>query len=304
MTSYLLYDAATRSPELRHEIGERVMDPVVFLEHGGKRVVVGSILEQPIFEKRADVVDEFWTVHELGADELVKDESFPFRLLGAEIVLRTVRRAGVTSVCVPGTFGILVADYLRDNGIEVTVDAESWELRRRVKTPWEIEGIERAQRAAEIAMLTAARMLREAEPSGPWQLRFEGEVLTAELIREAMQKELLTQGTECEEIIVQSGDACLSGHEVGSGPILPDQSCIIDCFPRDRITGTYSDMTRTFVPGEPSQDLAKLHEHRRTALRIAYESIRPGSKDAHDRVSDYFFEQAYPTYKHHERRDP
>jgi Xaa-Pro aminopeptidase len=298
MPTFLLHDDALRSPEMRHEIGEAVMDPLIFLEHEGRRIVVGSPLEESIFETREDVVDEFWNYSDFGIRELVKDRSFPDSLIGPEMVLRAVRKAGASTVVVPPTFRIATADHLRNNDVGVEVDNEAWIGRRRHKTPGEVEGIERAQRAAEIAMIAAARMLREAEPTAAGQLRFEGEILTAEWIRETMVTELLAQGAESEEIIVQTGDACLRGHDVGTGPILPDRSCIIDVFPRDRRTGAYSDMTRTFVVGTPSAELKDLHHHCREALKIAYDTIKPGSDDAHRRVSEYFHAQGFPTQQH------
>jgi Xaa-Pro aminopeptidase len=300
MTTFLLYDDALKSHELRHEIGEAIGDPLVFLEHEGKRIVVGSILEESIFETREDVVDEFWNYHALGAKELTRDLSFPMHLRGAELTLRALKRAGVNRATIPPTFGVQVADYLRENGITLIVDEEAWVGRRRHKTPWELEGIERAQRAADTAMMTAARMLREAEPTNDVHLRYEGEILTSEWIREVMEQELLVLGAESQEIIVQSGDACLRGHDIGRGPILRNESVIIDCFPRDRRTGVYTDMTRTFVPGRPSKELVELHAHCRAALDIAKENLRPGTKVAHERVSAYFAEHGYPTSKTHE----
>jgi Xaa-Pro aminopeptidase len=304
MTTFLLHDDALRSHELRHEIAEPVADPMVFIEHDGKRIVVGSALEEPIFATREDVVDEFWNFSSLGAEAMARDMSFPRPLIGAELTLRALQRLGVGSVVVPPTFRLDTADHLRTNGIEVHVDGEAWVARRRRKTPWELEGIERAQRAADTAMLTAARMLREAEPMSNDRLRYEGEVLTAEWIREAMSTELLAQGAESEEILVQSGDACLQGHELGRGPILPGHSCIIDCFPRDRRTGVHTDMTRTFVPGTPTEDLKSLHKHVRTALDLAFEVIRPGVTDPYPQVAEYFHSQGFATQLHNEGDDP
>jgi Xaa-Pro aminopeptidase len=59
-------------------------------------------------------------------------------------------------------------------------------------------------------------------------------------------------------------------------------------------------MTRTFVPGRPSDDVVKLHGHVRKALEIAYESIKPGSADAHANVVEYFHSKGFPTLDHHE----
>lgn len=304
MTTFLLVDSPLASAQMRHEIGEPIMDDLIFIEHEGQRIVVGTLLEASIFEARDDVVDEFWDRHTLGAEELVKDDSFPIGLMSAELSLRALKRLDATTVVVPPSFRLQEGDYLRDKGIELVVDDEAWALRRRKKTPWELEGIERAQRAADTAMLTAARMLREAEPTSDGRLRFEGEILTAELIRIAMGAELLTQGAESEDILVHSGDACLKGHDLGTGPILPDQSVIIDCFPRDRRTGVYTDMTRTYVPGRASDELRNLHKHCKVALEIALEHSKPGSQGGHKAVVEYFDSQGFPTTDSHQGDEP
>lgn len=295
MTTYVAYGDSFGDPDVRHEVAEPVMDPVVFLEHEGRRIVVSSLFEKALFSRREDILDEVWTYDELGGEELVKDETFSEHLMGAELTLRALKRVGAMSIVVPPRFPVLVADHLRTAHVEVVPDAEAAWARRRRKAPWELEGIERAQRAADTAMLTAGRMLRSAEPATGGQLRFEGEILTAELVREAMKADLLSQGTEAEIILVQSGDVCLTGHDEGRGPILPDQPCIIDCFPRDRRTGTYTDTTRTFVPGSPSEEIKKLHSHCRTALDIAFGAIEPGRSDAFVKVAEYFESHGFPT---------
>ena len=304
MTTYLLVSDSLSSKELRHEIAEGVGDPMIFIEHEGKRILVGSILEQSTFEKREDVVDEYWTFNDLGLEELVKNQSFPKDHTFDELAVRALEKLGVFAATVPGNFRLATADYLRDKGVELTVDFDEWKMRRRRKAPWEIEGIERAQRAADTAMMTAARMLRDAEPTLDGHLRYEGEILTSELIRVAMQAELLGSGAYSEEILVQCGDASLSGHELGSGPIMVDQSVVIDVFPIDRRTTCWSDMTRTYVAGRPSDELRNLHAHVRKALDIAFDSLKPGTANAHQAVADYFHDQGFPTASHHEGSEP
>ena len=298
MTTYLLYDSAMRSPEVRHEVSENIGDEVVFMDHDGHRIVAGASTDAEIFAKREDVVDEFWSYIGLGLEALRADENLPAAVIGAELVVRAVQKLGVDEVNVPPTFRVQVADLLRSRGVNVVIDPDAWAARRRRKTPAELEGSERAQRSAEIAMLTAARMLRDAEPTTEGRLRFEGEILTAEWVRESMTAVLVQQGTDSEEIIVQSGDACLKGHDLGAGPILPNQSCIIDVFPRDRRTGAFSDMTRTFVPGRPSDDLVKLHHHCREALSLALDVCRPGTDDLYPRVADFMNSHGHPSQLH------
>ncbi|MQA99486.1 MAG: M24 family metallopeptidase [Actinobacteria bacterium] len=304
MTTYLLYSDALTSPEMRHEIAEPLMDAVIFMEHEGRRIVVTGILEEAIFADRDDIIDEVWAEQDFGWEELFRDESIPLPMLGPELVFRVLHRTGIDSVSMPPTASALVVDYLRDRQIEVRIEPETWSERRRHKAPWEIEGIERAQRAAETAMLVAARMLREAEPTSDNRLRFEGEILTAEWIRETMISELTSQGTECEQILVHSGDACLRGHDLGTGPILPDTSCIIDVFPRDRRSGVHADMTRTFVPGIVNEEIKRLHEHVRAALDIAFAALEPGTREAYRKVSEYLRDQGFPTTLFHEGDPP
>ncbi|CAN5423551.1 hypothetical protein BH18ACT16_BH18ACT16_08870 [soil metagenome] len=299
MTAFLLYGDAVHSPEMRHEIGEAISDPLTFMDVDGRRIAVTGPFEMAILERREDLVDEVWGTAELGSKELVRDESVPSHVIESELVLRAVRRAGVGAVTVPPSFPVAVADHLRENGIGLEVDALSWVDRRRSKTPGELEGIERAQRAADVAMLTAAHLFRASEQTSDGFLRFDGEILTAELVREAMSTRLLAQGAESEEILVQPGDQCLKGHELGSGPIRAHESVVIDCFPRDRHSGAHTDMTRTFVSGRPSEDLARLHKACRKALRIAYESLRPGSDEAHSRVTEHFEALGFPTQRSH-----
>jgi Xaa-Pro aminopeptidase len=304
MTTFLLHDDAVHSPELRHEIGEAVPDPITFLDHGGTRIVVVPPMELSTFNRRDDVVDEVWSTHDFGSSELYGDPDWAPHEVGPEVVRRVLEKLGVDRVSVPPRFGVVAADYLRARGVEVIVDPAVWIARRRRKAPWELEGVERAQRAAETAMLTAAHLLRTAEPTNDGRLRFEGEILTAELVRHAMATELLAQGAESDEILVQSGPAALGGHELGRGPVLPDEAVVIDCFPRDRRTGVYTDMTRTLVPGRPSPRLADLHAHCRAALDVALESIRPGSNDAYAKVADYFEAHGFVTQRSHDGPGP
>ena len=300
----LLYGAAARDPVIRHEIGEPLADPAVFIEHDGKRIVVAGAMEEAAMRARDDVVDEFWTTHSLDVVALTRDDSFPDHFVGPEIVRRALERVRADSVIVPPSFGVAVADYLRDKGIEVRVDHDLWRERRRQKTPWELEGIERAQRAADTAMLAAARMLREAEPTRDGRLRFEGEILTAELLRDTMHRELRAQGAETDRIIVQSGRGAFAGHDEGTGDLVPHAPCIIDVFPRDVRTGAFSDMTRTFVPGRAAPDYVDLHDHCRRALQIGLEAMRPGPSGAFGAVCDYFESHGFPTKLHQDGAEP
>jgi Xaa-Pro aminopeptidase len=119
-----------------------------------------------------------------------------------------------------------------------------------------------------------------------------------------MTTELLSQGASTDEIIVQTGDQCLNGHDVGTGPVMADRSLIIDCFPRDRRSGAFADMSRTFVPGTPSKELRKLHADCKAALEIAFEALRPGRADAYTKVAEHFHSLGHPTQLNNDGSEP
>ena len=303
MTSaFLLLDDAVRSPELRHEIEHPVGDPVVFVELDGRRVLVAPALEESVLGGREDL--EFWPATDLGATELSKDRSVPESLIWPELARRALERMEVGTVRVPPAFSVLAADHLRGHGVEVAVDAEAWTARRRRKRAWELEGQARAQRATDAAMARAAALLRAAAPAGDGTLLLDGETLTCGAVRAAMVAELLSRGAESEDILVQSGDAALEGHGLGSGPVLADASLVIDCFPRDRRSGAFTDMTRTFVPGTPSPELRRLHEDCLAALELVLGAVRPGAEDLHRRASEFFASRGHPTQLTYEGPEP
>ena len=49
MTTFLLFDDPAHSPAVRHEIGEAVIGPLAFIEHDGKRIVVGDESDRTTF---------------------------------------------------------------------------------------------------------------------------------------------------------------------------------------------------------------------------------------------------------------
>ena len=176
----------------------------------------------------------------------------------------------------PSTFPLLVADHLRANGIEVTADREQFVRRRRVKNEAELAGIRRAQRAAEAAMDAARELLRSAERQNG-SLLLDGEQLTCERLKLAVEQAFTANGAFADEFIVSHGAQTAVGHDMGSGPILPDEPICLDLFPRDRDSGCFADMTRVFVVGEPSDELLEWHKLCKEALDRSAAAAKPGS---------------------------
>ena len=294
MTDVLVHADSMRSPELRHEVPLSVPDPFLYVEHGGeKHAVVVSFEIDRIDALGIDVATH--PLEEFGYDDLLAEGKSRDEV-AREIALRACRRIGVERAAVPPTFPLELADYLRSQGIELEPDRTLFDTRRRVKNEFELAGIRRAQRGCEAAMAAACRVLRGAEVSDA-TLTIEGEQLTCERLKLVVEQIFGQHGLSAEEFVVSHGPQTAIGHEMGSGPIAPNEPIVFDLFPRDRESGCYADMTRTFVVGEPTEELARYQLLCREALDRALEAIRPGvaGREVHRLVCDFFHEHGFPT---------
>jgi Xaa-Pro aminopeptidase len=294
VSDVLIYADSLRSPELRHEVPIAIPDAFLYAEKDGERHVVASSFELDRIAEAAPSLDlmplEEFGIDELYAQGLTRDQ------IELEIVLRAARRFGIEDAIVPPGFPLELADHLRENGIKLSADRKGFVARRRVKNDAELAGIRRAQRAAEAAMSAARELLRSAERRNG-DLVLDGEPLTCERIKLAVEQAFTANGAFADEFIVSHGPQTAVGHDMGSGPIAPDEPICLDLFPRDRESGCFADMTRTFVVGEPSDELAEYHRLCREALDRSVAAIKAGvaGSDVNRLCCEIFEEHGFPT---------
>jgi Xaa-Pro aminopeptidase len=290
----LIYADSLRSPEMRHEVPLGIPDPFLYAERDGDRHVVASSFE---LGRVSEVAPELRVLplEEFGIDELYA-QGLPREEIELEVILRAARRFGIEEAVVPGTFPLEVADHLRGNGIQVRADREHFVRRRRVKNDAELAGIRRAQHAAEAAMDAAREVLRSAERQNG-SLVVDGEPLTCERLKIAVEQAFTANGAFADEFIVSHGAQTAVGHDMGSGPIAPNEPVCLDLFPRDRESGCFADMTRVFVVGTPSDELEEYHRLCREALERSVEAVKPGvaGSELHRITCEIFEEHGYPT---------
>ena len=274
MPDVLIFGDTIRHAELRHELPLDVPDPFLYAEVGGVRHAVVSSLERGRVAALGGGL-EVHAVEEFGYDELVLSGSDRSEAL-LEVTARACRTLGLERAAVPSDFPLEVADRLRADGIALTVDREQFEARRRVKSGAELDGIRRAQAAAEAGMRAARELLRQAEPNGAG-LEAGGELLTCERVRDAIRDAVARAGANAGDVLIVShGAQTASGHESGSGPIQAGEPVIIDLWPRDPDSACFADMTRTFVVGEAPAELRRYHQLTREALARSLAAVRPG----------------------------
>jgi Xaa-Pro aminopeptidase len=276
MPDVLIHGDTFRSAALRHELPLGIIDPFSYFELDGRRVAVISSMEAGRVAEVAPEV-EIIDPYALGLDELI-GQGLRWDELEAELCARAAARLGAKQLTVPATLPVAVADRLRDDGIEIVPDEREFISRRRSKNAAEVEGVRRAQKAADAAMAAGAELLRAARVEDG-VLHVNGGPVTAEAVRARIREVCAAHDAPTtEDIIVAAGPAGATGHESGTGPIQAGVPIVIDIWPRDERSGCFADMTRTFVVGgEPAEDVARWHELCEQALERVYEQLKPGT---------------------------
>src|SRR5207249_5354269 len=129
---------------------------------------------------------------------------------------------------------------------------------RLLKTPGEIRAIEAAQRATEEAVEDAIELLRRSKIRGHKVYR-NGDLVTSELLKRVINVKLMERNCVAKNTIVASGDHGCDPHNRGTGPVKPDQTLIMDVFPRSGDSHYFADMTRTVVKGTPTEAVRRLY---------------------------------------------
>ena len=294
MTDALIHGDTLSSATMRHEVPLAIMDPFLFMEAAGRSIVLTNLLER---DRIARVLPhaELLVPDELGMDELI-ERGLREDDLWNELAGRAVERAGVTRALVPSDFPIGLADHLRDSGVELVVDAAHFRARRRAKHPLELEGIRRAQRAAEAGLAAAAAQLRDAQVVGD-RLELAGEVLTADALRDVIRATTAAHGAPSPPDIMVTTAWSGGGHDPGTGPLPANLPITIDLWPRDEETGCWADMTRTFVVGDVPDAVCDAEVVVREALELARADVRPGitGKELYDIAAQRFEDAGYDT---------
>jgi Xaa-Pro aminopeptidase len=292
MSDVLIYADSMHAAEMRHEVPVPIPDPFLYLERDGARHAVVTSFEISRIEPLGITSHP---MEEFGYDDLLA-RGLPRHEVLMRTLVQAVQQLGISEAIVPHDFPLELADRIRATGVQLTPDKEAFSQRRRVKNETELEGIRKAQRGTEAGMGAARDMLRASEASNG-VLMLDGEPLTSERIKARIIEVFNEHDLVSDEMIVAHGGQAASGHDMGSGPIAPGEAVVIDLFPRDRETGCYADMTRTFVVGDIPDELAEYHRLVYEALNRSLDAVKAGEegRKVFQLVCDVFHEAGYPT---------
>jgi Xaa-Pro aminopeptidase len=267
-------------------------DPFVFLGHGSEKILLVSDLELNRARVQASV-DRVLAIREY--EERVKAAGTERPTL-TDALFELLKERGVHSLLVPANFAVEHADRLRGRGITIHVKSEPFFEERLVKSPHEVQAIAEAMRRTEAAMHVAMSAIRQAEVRDGI-LWWDGEVLTAEVVKRLMARQLLEAGLIVQHTIVACGEDGCNPHNEGSGPLRAGQAIIIDIFPRDLTSRYYADITRTVVKGQAPDRLRRMYDAVAAAQSRALELIRDGAdaEAIHGEVQGSLEERGFQT---------
>jgi Xaa-Pro aminopeptidase len=299
---YLIYDDSEDSDQ-RYVSGFDAPDPfsTLFTPDGTHLLVSGLEYGRARTESHADTV---WRNSQFDYRERVAEygpREAKHRVLAAFLAsVDGDDGEGVSSVLVPESFPLGTAEGLREQGITVTVETEGVVGEARaVKTDREVEHVRAAQEANEAALGAAESMLRAATVGEDDLLYHDGDPLTSERVKTAIETTLLEHGCGLDETIVAGGADGADPHDRGSGPLPANEPIVVDIFPRSKATKYHADMTRTFVVGEPTAAVRRRHELTLDAMAAAFDALAPGVTGAavHDAVCDVYEDAGYDTLR-------
>ncbi|ERH13083.1 MAG: Xaa-pro aminopeptidase, partial [halophilic archaeon J07HB67] len=218
----------------------------------------------------------------------------------AKLYAAFLAESDVDSVLVPERFPLGVADALRDEDVS-GVGRHPRGRRRgaRGQDGPEVDHVRTAQAANETALARTEELLGAATVDDDGRLRHDGAPLTSERVRREIEITLLGENCALDETIVACGADGADPHERGSGTLYADEPIIVDIFPQDKTTKYHGDVTRTFLVGEPTDELRRRYDLTHEAMEAALETVAAGVSGSavHDAVCDTYEAAGYATLR-------
>lgn len=284
--AYVVY-ANSRDADMRYLTHFTTSDPFVYFRRPGEKGTI-IISQMEVGRASREGKTAVMTRAEAGLPDIIKKEKDPYRATAQMIAGQVGKK-----ILVPPNFPVALANALGEF-CSVTVDKGTVLSMRAKKTHSEIKCMKHVQDVTQTAMGEAVSLLRRAtEKKGI--LYLDGKPLTSERIKYTMHCVLLEHGCSAEDTIVSCGEDTATPHITGTGPLLSDEPIIIDLFPRHEKSGYYADMTRTFVRGEPAEEIRDMYSALCEAKQLAVSRVKNGvsGADLHQAVVDFFKERGY-----------
>jgi Xaa-Pro aminopeptidase len=286
----LLYGDSERCPDILYATGLAIPDPFLYVEVRGRRLIIVSPLEygRAVAGAREGVEVLSWDAarREFG----LRSMSVLDQIAGVSKAMRIKRWE------VPFDFPAGIVRRLRARHLDLLPHGAAFFPQRACKTEAEVALITDAQRCAEAGLERALAVLRAAEIAGD-ELRWQGDVLTAERVRGEINACIAGLGAIANHTIVAPGPMGAEPHNAGSGVIRPHTPVVIDIFPRVTASGYFGDLTRTVVKGTAPDVVREVYAAVQRARDEAIAKVAAGAdaKRIHQGVCTTFRDAGFET---------
>lgn len=292
-TIRFLYAASDRCADVFYLGGVFVPDPYLSIVTDRKSYAVVSRLEYNRVKARSKY-DEVMLLEEIkpkAAEVLGLNEN---GIGPGELMCYFAQRFAVKKIELPENFPAAYYAVLHEAGYNLKIKSGTFFPKRLKKTDTEARAIRQGNAASAAGIRAAEKVLRESVIDGN-RLLYDGRILTSERLRTIIDQTCLEKGAVAANTIVAGGRQGCDPHEVGYGPLRPNELIIIDVFPRIQKTGYHGDMTRTFLKGRATLEQRKLVRAVRRAQKAAIDAIHDGVKGnkVHALVERSFDENGY-----------
>lgn len=293
----ILFYADASDPDMLYFSRFSAFDPYLAFSYNGKKIGVSHSMEYQRMVSESDF-DEVLLLNEIQAGAAKRFHVADYRKTTlSQQVLQIAKSYGIKEFQVSSRFPAGLAFELQAAGLKISPQAEGELFPERViKTAGEIESLRKGNLASVAGFKVVRKTLAESRIKGD-TLIHQGRVLTSERLRELISIAALEQGAIALHTIAAGGDHGCDCHNVGSGPIRPNELIVVDIFPRRTEDGYWGDMTRTFLKGKASDAQKKLVRTVKKAHGLALEMIKPGitGGKVHNAVQAFFDKEGYVT---------
>ncbi|OHD13888.1 MAG: hypothetical protein A2086_14590 [Spirochaetes bacterium GWD1_27_9] len=289
----VIIDSPFRNSNLIFASGFYCLDPFVFIDDGNQKTAFLPSTEIEKAKKKSKI-DQFFNLN-FELERLKEERKYPF--LKSSLVLEWLITNEITEIFVPYNFPIIEADNLRNYGIRVYPQEDPFYKQRVSKTNEEIDFIRRNSKKNVAVMNDVKNLLLESDITNDKKLKYKGEILTAEYLQNFIFKKFIDNELFSDTVITAIGNQGCDPHEYGRGEVYANTSIIVDIYPRSRENFYYTDMTRTFCKGKPSDDLKTIYDAVVEAQKLVLDKIyaNQNGRDIHKVVQSFFENKGFNT---------
>jgi len=299
--SLFLYSDSSRDANMYYLTQFFAPDPFIYLKKINKDpLIIVSQMEVSRAQKQS-TVKNVKSYFDYSYQKVVKSVKNPHIGKAKFIAQVAKKELGIGSqICVPSNFPLLVADFLRKEGLRISPMLGVVEKARETKDPQEVEVIKKIQQINEKVTSEAIDLVANSDVGANKTLLYKGEALTVGRMKAFFGQKLLENGCLPEEdIIVVCGRKGFDPHYSGEpdDKLKANQPIILDIYPQSIQKRYWTDMTRTIVKGKASTEVKKMFGTVFEAKNASLDAVHAGAvgTQVYDVCCDVLEKNGYQT---------